>query len=1058
MSIFDVLREVDELIRRERRVSVTLIQQRFALRDHDLSTIVDELTGPSGNAMLYDGELVAREPARPVAAQVETLRPGETEHRDLTVLFCDLVGSTALSAQLDAEDFSDAIHRYYDTVTAVFEGHDGHVANLMGDGLLVLWGYPRAQDDSPRQACAAALAALAAIEASGLGLEIRIGMHVGPVAVSNIGPGGRTGALALGETVNVAARVQSAAEPGGAYISDDLAKLIRGWFELAPVGERLFKGLAVPMEISRVVRRSGARNALEARLERGLSPLAGRADVLAAVGAAWERARRGEGQLVALIGEPGIGKSRMLEEVRRRIDAAGVQWFAGQCSPYSTATTLHPFAEVPELGEISHATPPPGLSAEGRRKWTLRALHDRIVDGGAGPPLALIVEDLHWADPTSMELIDLVRSSLRTAPVLVLLTSREPLPAHWEGEGVHSVLLTPLDPDTGADFVTKLARGATLPAATVAAVVERAGGNPLYLEELTNMLLAAEGDVHGESIPPALQSPLLARLDALGDAKVIAQVASVIGVHFSTTSLHSVLGADHRDGLPYALARMVETGLVFNDDRDGDRYAFRHALIHHAAYQSLLKRSRREIHGRLLDLWRPGAEAVGEPAVEVVARHAAAAGRHAEAAELFTLAGRRAADRSAHKESSQHFTRALESLGEIDGDTTRRRLDVQRAHASTLVALLGYTHPETVATWRQTHDLAVELDDLHEITSSLLGLAVSRYGSADLAGATELIDEAMAGAQATGDVAQMIVANAERTSVAYFGGDYSAAVRYGDEAIEQYDALTHHHRVVELVGDDSGVAAMSMSAWGLMQVGRLDEAIERGRAAIKLAQSTGHPFSVGQAGLWNQLMLLELGDVDIAEVDALIEFCDEQDFRLWGGAARVVAAAVLGDPELHVVGSDLAASTSSLVMVSAISGIHSDTLRLAGDLTGALRAADDGLRFSEAVRIPFWDSQLLLRRGELLAAGAGGPAAATESENVLRQSLEVADRQHAVWSALVTATRLAERLAASDRADEARALLAPRLGAVVGGSNLSTVITAKALLASLHNQEVDTTT
>ena len=1065
MSIFDVLRETAELVRRDLRVPLVEIQRRFALSDHDLTTIVDELTGPRGEASVEDGRLVLRARETSTTEPVETLQPvetlrrGETEHRDLAVLFCDLVGSTELSTRLDAEDFSETIRTYFDVVTAVFDRYGGHVANLMGDGLLVLFGYPRAQDDSARQAVAAALAAIAAIDERGLDFEIRIGLHVGPVVVSNVGPGGRAGALALGETVNVAARVQSSAEPGGVCITHDLSRRVEGWFELEPVGAQLFKGLSVPMEIHRVVGSTGARSAIEARQIRGLSPVLGRAVELDAIRDAWTQARNGSGRMVALIGEPGIGKSRLIEEVRREILAGDGDWFSGACSPYSTATALHPFGEIEGLGSLSRATPPDALSAEGRRKWVLAAMNDRIVGQGVQRPGVLAIEDVHWADPTSMELLDLVRANLNSASVLVLLTSREPLPAHWAGERVQSLALAPLDFDACTSFVAGLARDRSLSADALHIVVERSGGNPLYLEELTNMLLQADGELRSEEIPPALQSPLLARLDGLGDAKPIAQVASVVGVQFSAQSLHSVLDLDHRERMTIALDRMVDKGLIFADPRNPDRYTFRHALIHHAAYQSALKKQRREIHGRVVDQWRAGAERDGEPAVEIVARHAAAAERHSDAADLYALAGRRAAERSAHNESAQHFVSALESLAQVDGDTTRRRLDIQRSQASTLVALLGYTHPQTAATWQQTYELALQLDDLSEITSSLLGLAIVRYGSADLVGATELIDDAMRGAEQTGDDAQMIAAFAERTVVAYFGGDFVASLRNGEAAMAKYDAGTHHHRLVELVGDDSGVAAASTSAWALMQLGRFDEALARGREAIAIAESTGHPFSVGQATLWNALMVLELGSVDLAEMEALIAFCDEQDFRLWGGAARVVAAAIIGDPVLHHEGRNIAAATSSLAMVSAICGILSDTLRLAGDFTGALAATDDGLAFADAVQLPYWSSGLLRRRAELLDAGAGSePTSPADIEALLRQSLDVAERQSSRWNAMMTATRLATHLVEHGRAGEARAVLAPRVDAIVGGDQLTNVIAARALLASLPQQEVNTAT
>ena len=703
-----------------------------------------------------------------------------------------------------------------------------------------------------------------------------------------------------------------------------------------------------------------------------------------------------------------------------------------------------------DLGSLMVATPPDGLSAEGRRKWVLLAMNERIVGRSAGRPVVLAVEDLHWADPTSLELLDLVRDHIADSSVLVLLTSREPLPAHWSGEHVVSLALGPLGGNVCADLIASLMGDRSLSADVVAQIVERAGGNPLYLEELTNMLVEADGAVRGERIPPALQSPLLARLDGLGDAKPIAQVASVFGAQFTAASLVAVLDSEHRDRMPAALERMVDKGLILADERQLDRYTFRHALIHDAAYQSLLKRRRREIHGRVLDLWREQSEAQGEPAVEVVARHAVAAERHSEAAELFALAGRQAAARSAYAEAVQHYHGALTALAEPTVDQRRRQLDVLRSLASALVASRGYTHPETAATWQRTHDLAIALDDREESIASLLGLAIVRYGSADLAGATELIDEAAIGAAAIGNEEELVVAFAERTVVAYFGGQFATALQHGDAAIALYDAGRHHQRIVELVGDDSGVAAVSTSAWALMQLGRPDEAVARGREAIAIARSNGHLFSLAQAWLWMLLLLNDLGEGDLAETEELIAFCDEQDFRLWGGAAQVVAAAIIGDPVLHRAGRDRAASTSSIVMLPAICVIEANTYRMVGDLEAAWRTVNDGIGFADAVNVPFADVQLLRHRAELLSEGAGTePGTPAEIEEVLRRALAVADVQGTHWYALRAAARLAEHLVQQGRAGDARAALAPRLAVIVGGEDLTIVTAARRLLDSL---------
>jgi hypothetical protein len=511
-----------------------------------------------------------------------------------------------------------------------------------------------------------------------------------------------------------------------------------------------------------------------------------------------------------------------------------------------------------------------------------------------------------------------------------------------------------------------------------------------------------------------------------------------------------VVEPDRRNQLANVLALMTAKGLIRADPTDADRYAFRHALIQDAAYHSMLKRYRRQVHGRILDLWLERDESALDLPVENMAWHAARGERFAEAVVLYERAGRHAAERSANSEAAQHFRSALALVDELGDDAAQRELGLQRRLASALVALVGYTHPDTVAIWRRTRELATALHDPTEITSSLLGLAIATYGSGDLASAGSLIDDAIDGAERTGDVAQQIVAHAERSVSSYFGGHFTTSLSAAERALSLYIPAEHHRRIVELVGDDSGVAATATGAWALMQLGRLDDAILRGREAVALAESIDHPFSIAQSRLWLMLMLLDLDDIELDEVEDLINFCDEQDFRLWGGAARVVAAALLGDVEMHIAGRDLASSTASLAMSPAILGIEAQTRRRNDDLAGALLAVEGGISLAQMLRLPFYDSRLRWQQASLLAVGARpGPPVDDEIVTLLHEALAIADSQAAHWYAVLAATQLADHLAARGLSAEARRLLEPRLARIVGGAHLPGVVAATATLASL---------
>lgn len=1066
-SVLTVLREVADLLGREGRLSLRLIRREYDLSDDDLDTIVEELTVVRGAATLDAGVLIATAPSASPAssgtAPIDALSPGETEHRDLTVLFCDLVGSTELSTRLDAEDFSDAIRAYTERMTAVVERFGGHVANLMGDGLLVLFGYPTAHDDSARQGVAAALAAVAEVGELQLGFDIRAGLHIGPVAVSNVGPGGRSGALALGETVNVAARVESAATPGGVYVTDDLARVVDGWFEFESAGFPHLKGVDRPIEIHRVTAATGARTAIEARSTRSVAALTGRQHEFDAMRAAWERAQAGSGRLVAIVGEPGIGKSRLVEEMRHHVMAGDeATWRAATCSPYATATALHPFASIGEFAEIAGATPPDHLGPDGRRRWLLQRLADAILDepsSSSGGGHVLLIDDLHWADSTSIELVDLVRRRIADHRLLMLVTSRESLPDGWVDDGAMQIGLTSLDARSCRRLIDHLSEANRLSEAASTSIIERAGGNPLYLEELVYSLTEQRQPDDGDpiadpsAIPTALQTPLLARLDGLGAAKPIAQAASVIGRVFTEAGVTAIVEPPLRSLVPDAIEQMTTTGLIV-DDGDGAPHQFRHALLRDAAYHSLLKKQRRRLHGHVVDRWMDDDDAVSDITVEAAARHAVAAERHADAVALHGRAGREAAARSANAEARQHFEFALGALDQLD-DSGRLELELRRSLASSLVALSGYLHADTIATWERTRELAMALDDPHEVTSSLLGLAITRYGAGDLAGANELIAEALAGAEEADDDGQRVVAHTERAMTSYFGGDFEGALTNSATAAALYRPEDHHRRIVELVGDDSGVAGSAVHAWALMQVGRLDEATEQARAAIDLAESVDHPFSVAQARLWAMLTFLDLGIADPDEVDDLVAFCDEQGFALWGGSARVVAATLTGDHDGYVEGRDLASTTASLVMAPAIVGLEADIHLATGEVDRALAALDLAIGLSGGMQLPFYDARLLWRTATVLSQSGDDTE---RSDTLLSDALAVADAQGSRWYALLAATTIAERLEARGQADEARRLLAERLEPIEGGDRIPAVVAARLLLTDLTNHDTEATT
>ena len=608
---------------------------------------------------------IAVEPPRP-SPPTPTITPvaqAVGERRHITVMFCDLVGSTSISAGLDAEDWRDLVGSYLDVAAAAVTAMGGHVAKKLGDGVMALFGYPVAQENDAERAARAALAiqrALAEVnrknaDTSKPALNARIGIETGPVVVDATGE-------VYGDAPNIAARVQALAEPGAILVTAGVQRQIAGLFVVEERGSHELKGVPEPVTLFRLVRASGGGRRSG---QRHLTPLVGREEEIAILMRRWERARQGEGQLVLIVGEPGLGKSRLIEEFHGRLRDTPHTWAEFSCSQLLQNTPLHPIADwgrqrfgsadVPaerrladlentlalvKLDPIENATllaplldiplPPDralALPPEELRRRQLAALTSWWMTGARAQPAVTAVEDLHWADPTTLELLRGIAERGARAPLFVLVTARPEFRAPWGVRSHHSTIsLTPLDRDQVKHMVGELAAHHALSKEVVEGVTERTGGVPLFVEEVTRLLLerSEQGDIH--AIPPTLQQSLTARLDRLGPAREVAQVAAVIGRDFSYSLLRTIAGMDDTP-LQATLDRLADADilLVQGIPPDAD-YRFKHALIQDAAYENLLKSRRQALHRRTGEVLRDqfATTAAAEP--ELLAHHFTQAG------------------------------------------------------------------------------------------------------------------------------------------------------------------------------------------------------------------------------------------------------------------------------------------------------------------------------------------------------------------------------------------------------------------------------------------------
>ncbi len=551
----------------------------------------------------------------------------------------------------------------------------------------------------------------------------------------------------------------------------------------------------------------------------------------------------------------------------------------------------------------------------------------------------------------------------------------------------------------------------------------------------------------------------MARLDRLGRAKQIAQMAAVIGREFSLEVLQlvadrgSVPGIRDED-LRAALVRLTDAGLIHAHAQAPSTFVFMHVLLQEAAYHSMLKRTRRGLHARIVHVLREHFPQRVEAQPEMVARHAEAANLGDEAVALYERAAEQAAARSAHEEALLQLRRALSVLATSPAGVARDRREagLQRALAAESIAARGYAHPETAAAWERTRALSLAAGDRRGYCAPLLGLALVHYTAAQLERAAELMDEGLAVAESTGDAVQMIAAYSEKTSVSYFQGRFRAALEFADRAIALYDSERHHDALVALVGDDAGVSARSTSAWALFQLRYPDRALARREEAIRLAVALDHSFSIAQARMWQVALHMERGD-DVLEEQAaqVLRFSEMQGFPLWQALGKMMFGYAVADPALLLEGSALAAATGTQAMAPAVFWMLADAYRRCGLSADALATIDVGLATAAATSQTFYDARLCVLKAEVLLADGGDstPASRRAAEECLRRAVEIARGQEAKIFELRAATGLARLLCAEDRREAARDLLGPVHGWFTEGFDTRALLEAKALLDEL---------
>jgi class 3 adenylate cyclase/tetratricopeptide (TPR) repeat protein len=1068
--------------------------------------------------------VVAREPAGAHARSARRTRrravgpetvpqqeqaPTGAERRHLTVVFCDLVESTALSERLDAEDLSDLIAAYHAVCAETIARFHGHVAQYQGDGVLAYFGYPSAQGgDDAVHAVSAGLDIVRAVrqlsaprrECGEVHLEARVGIHTGVVVVREMRVGERRDSLAVGDTVNVAARLEKVAEPGTVVVSAATERVTRGYFVFTSKNAVTLKGIAEPITVYRVADETGIRTRLALAAAAGLTPLVGREEELEILEGQWRLGLRGSGRGVLVCGEPGIGKSRLVDELGRRVGGEATR-LVFHASPYYASSALRPIVdelerafrvdgrgedennltrltEELELQGLSVEETRPALAsllsiAEGgareteeispqdQKRQTFAALTGLVAAETKRRPVLAVFEDIHWADPSTLELLGLLLADAPNHRLLIVMTARPEFEPQWPPETPFSRLrLARLERDEVDELIAAVLGERALPRAVRAEVAQRTAGVPLFIEETLKMILES-GAAETPAIPGTLQNPLTARLDALGDVKEVAQVASVaaLGGEFSFDLLRAVTRADGGD-LREAVDKLVRAELLYQRGTPTDPvYVFKHALIREAAYESLLRATRRSFHARVAEVLEQEFPASVENDPELIAQHLTEAGRTLQAIQYWRRAGERALRSWATEEAATHFGRGLDLVASLPEGEEARELELgfQLGRGTALMAARGYAAPEVEAAYARAEVLSREVEDLSRLAPALYGLGSFYASTAQPGKACEFGHRLHAVADAQGDEDALIEANVILGIARYLQGDAVAAERHFDHVLARWDREKHRSHIF-VYGQEPGVVSLTMTALTRGWLGRLDDALGFAAEAELRGREVAHPLTLAYTLAGIGILYQLLGDIERAEKTArdLVTVAGEHALPLWLAWGRTMRGwALLGRGETEEGMAEIAAGVAGAeVAHSSVMRIH--FLSQLGEAFGRLGFVSDGIAMVEEGFADLEQSdervceaELHRSRGLLHLAGDGEPAAA---EAYFRRGIDVARRQQALLLELRSTTTLAELLLAGDRAGEARSLLEDVTRRFAQGNGTAVFDDAIALLEGIADE------
>jgi class 3 adenylate cyclase/predicted ATPase len=1052
-------------------------------------------------------------PAPPKTAAAPMTKPEDAaERRHLTVMFCDLVGSTALSARLDPEDLRGIIATYHRCCTELIERNGGFVAKYMGDGVLAYFGYPQAHEYDAERAVRAGLALVAAVPklttAAIIPLQVRIGIATGLVVVGDlVGAGAAQEQAVVGETPNLAARLQALAVPGAVVIAASTRRLTGGLFDYRDLGTLALKGFAENVPAWQVLGASAIESRFEA-MRTAMTPLVGRDEEIDLLHRRWEQAKHGDGQVVLISGEPGIGKSRIAQTIVERLGGEPHTRLRYFCSPHHQDSALYPgitqleraagfrredTAEqrlakleavlalgtnnlreaVPLLADllsipIGDRYPPMNLTPQKRRERTLHAQVAQVEGLSARQPVLMVFEDVHWSDPTTRESLDLLIDRIPTLRVLLIITFRPEFTPPWIGRPhVTMLTLNRLPLRQRAEMILHVTGGKVLPKEVADQIVDRTDGVPLFIEELTKTVVesgivaeagghyAVAGPMAPLAIPTSLHASLLARLDRLAPTREVAQIGAALGRSFSHELLSAVAGMPQQR-IDDALAQLVTAELIFRRGTPPDaEYTFKHALVQDAAYSTLLRSSRQQLHARIAATLESRFPEIAAAEPAILAQHCTEAGLAENAIRYWLKAGQQSIARCAMTEAVAQLRKGLDLLSSTPDGTARQEqeLDLQIALGRAVNATKGPAAPETGEAFARARQLCEKLDQPPQLLPILIGQWLYRMVRAELEQCEGHAQEVRHLSEVRSDVMWKCFGSFVNGMPCFYLGKFIDGRVHLENGLSHWDPT---FRASWATPDDPYVGAMLHLSKTLLYLGYVDQARLRCDEALAEARRLS-PYNLvfvlchAWYGDWASEGM-ESAPTMLQSAEKVLVICAEQGFPMWSAVGNIMRGWCLGAAgqaaeSISLVSKGVAdvSATGCNLVVPFVLMVLAQVYGKAGQPEEGLSRLVEAVKLVEATQERWAEAEMHRLRGALLLSMSKH----AEAENSYRQALSVAQRQSAKFWELRAAMSMARLWRDQGKGTEARDLLAPVYGWFTEGFDTRDLKEAKALLDQL---------